>query len=352
MIIGVFALVVLSGWKAETADLELPVPKGWSFDPSVAKPYPLAPAQGRSCRNAIWFDFIPGAALDDAKRLIETESLDVTAAVRRWGDHTYRPMQLTKRPALSMRAGEDRTVYLLAFDHGTLIAQSMAQGAQPADCVPFQDEVAAHLVELFFAPGVQERVKLIGRTQKPPLPKRLAPVPDTLDEALTMLEQKLDAASLAEIRSSKDEQSMIRLHHGLGRGLRNEWGLWSGSPLAKFFEARGVLHPDDMSGIVLTSLWRKVHGAPIGLEEQTGAARRYWELRRPPGQSKPCADGGVPAPLMQLEATDRVVQMFTCGKEYRAWELDAGWYAPGAKLRQRTQALRGQGNIVSAPLDE
>ena len=137
-----------------------------------------------------------------------------------------------------------------------------------------------------------------------------------------------------------------------GRCLRNAWGLWGGSPLAKFFNTRGVHHPDDMSGIIMTSLWRRLHGAPIKLEEQAAAAKRYWDLRRPPNPLKPCPDGGAPAALMQLDATDRVVQMFACGKELRAWELDAGWYAPDEKVRKRTEALRREGNVVSAPLGE
>jgi hypothetical protein len=39
----------------------------------------------------------------------------------------------------------------------------------------------------------------------------------------------------------------------------------------------GIQHPDDMSGIVLDSYWRKLHGEPIALQEQVDSYKQYWE---------------------------------------------------------------------------
>ncbi len=58
------------------------------------------------------------------------------------------------------------------------------------------------------------------------------------------------------------------VHHGLGRYLRNNWGLWGRSKLAENLSQMGVFHPDDMSGIILDSYQRKLKGEAIKLEEQ------------------------------------------------------------------------------------
>lgn len=341
-------LSVLGGWKAYTADVTLPVPKGWRFDPNVMQPSPSVRSKDGSCSNAIWFDFIPGASLDLAKQLIATESIEVTAAIRRWDEQTYADVVLAKHAAVVFRVGE-RSVYVVPLDEGVLVAQAMAQGRKPEACLSLQDGVAATLVELFFAPAVQESVRRIAKTEKPPALKRLEPVPNDLPEALELLTKLCDAETLAQLRASKEETEMYRLHHGLGTGLRNRWGLWGGSPLAKRFQAMGVFHPDDMSAIILRSFWRKLHDRPIELETQAAAARRYWALRQPPAAAGACA--GAKA-LFGLEAPDRFVHVYSCGRGYQAYELDAGWYAPDAKLKKRIEVLRREGDLISAPLEE
>ncbi|MES2460743.1 MAG: DUF6794 domain-containing protein, partial [Armatimonadota bacterium] len=41
--------------------------------------------------------------------------------------------------------------------------------------------------------------------------------------------------------------------------------------------ARGIHHPDDMSGILLTSFWRSLNGKPLLLEAQIQEYQAYWE---------------------------------------------------------------------------
>jgi glutathione peroxidase-family protein len=85
----------------------------------------------------------------------------------------------------------------------------------------------------------------------------------------------LSPALLNEIRL-KSEKDMILYHHGFGTWLRNYWGLWAGSRLAQYFNQIGIHHPDDMSGIILTSFWRHLHSQPIKLEEQVEYYKEYW----------------------------------------------------------------------------
>ena len=50
--------------------------------------------------------------------------------------------------------------------------------------------------------------------------------------------------------------------------MQEHWGLATGGPLAQYFEARGLDHPDDMAAVILTSLWRTLHYRSIRLDEQ------------------------------------------------------------------------------------
>src|SRR5262249_21356732 len=72
-------------------------------------------------------------------------------------------------------------------------------------------------------------------------------------------------------------QETARYHLGLGMNLRNGWGLWSGSRLAKYFNGMGLFHPDDMSGVILDSYWRRKNGKPLDVEDQVAKYKEFWE---------------------------------------------------------------------------
>lgn len=92
-------------------------------------------------------------------------------------------------------------------------------------------------------------------------------VPRDLDDALSTLRRLLPAESLAALAAG-EESDVARHHHGLGTWLRNCWGLWTGSRLAAAFNQLGITHPDDMSAIVLRSLYRQLRNQPIDLPAQ------------------------------------------------------------------------------------
>lgn len=81
-------------------------------------------------------------------------------------------------------------------------------------------------------------------------------IPKTLDETVVALDEMLsDEAKrqVAECQTAEEvEKLIISAHHGLGRTLRNKWGLWGdNSPLKAELKAAGVHHPDDMSHAIL-----------------------------------------------------------------------------------------------------
>ena len=73
-------------------------------------------------------------------------------------------------------------------------------------------------------------------------------VPKTVDEAISAL----DAMLSDEDKDYIKEHGAISMHSDLGRWIRNEWGLWTGSELKTTLEAAGFHHPDDMSHHILS----------------------------------------------------------------------------------------------------
>ena len=75
------------------------------------------------------------------------------------------------------------------------------------------------------------------------------PVPKTVDEAISTLVKILSD----EDREYLLENGAISMHDSLGRWIRNEWGLWTGSELKDELMKmnKGLNHPDDMSNYII-----------------------------------------------------------------------------------------------------
>ena len=114
-------------------------------------------------------------------------------------------------------------------------------------------------------------------------------IPTDLNDCFAELRKTLEPDLLDEMMS-RTEKEMVRYHMGVGLWMRNSWGLWRRSRLARNFNNLGIYHPDDMSGIVLISFWRHLHDEPIRLEEQVKHYQEYWKN---PEQSLQRAEGHV-----------------------------------------------------------
>lgn len=101
-------------------------------------------------------------------------------------------------------------------------------------------------------------------------------IPTDLDDCFRQLKKILKPEDIHQIRN-RTEKDMSEYHFGLGMWLRNNWGLWAGSRLAKWFNEKGVFHPDDMSGVILDSFWRHLNEKPIDLEGQVKGYQQYWK---------------------------------------------------------------------------
>ncbi|MFZ1685684.1 MAG: DUF6794 domain-containing protein [Candidatus Zixiibacteriota bacterium] len=101
-------------------------------------------------------------------------------------------------------------------------------------------------------------------------------IPSDLNDCLAYLDTTLTPVDLDSLRQWHEDE-MPRAHMNLGLWLRNNWGLWKGSRLSEWFNKHDIWHPDDMSGIILTSYWRHLHNRPIELDAQIAGYIEYWK---------------------------------------------------------------------------
>lgn len=102
-------------------------------------------------------------------------------------------------------------------------------------------------------------------------------IPKNLEDCFREIDLAWDEKNRNEIKSMTEEQFLGNSHFGMGMWIRNNWGLWGGSRLALYFNDLGIFHPDDMSGIILTSYYRKLKGYDIELNEQIKYYKNYWK---------------------------------------------------------------------------
>ena len=101
-----------------------------------------------------------------------------------------------------------------------------------------------------------------------------ANAPKTLTEALNYLETEIDCANL----ECFNKEGIRPTWHFSGRmAMRNAWGLWTkDAPLVKYFKRFGIWRADDMSGIIMTCLIRRLKGEPLLVKDQVRAIKAYW----------------------------------------------------------------------------
>lgn len=76
-------------------------------------------------------------------------------------------------------------------------------------------------------------------------------IPKDLGDCFIELDKMLSEVDKKEIKELLKREDTLKFHMGLGMWMRNNWGLWGGSRLQKYFTDRKIRHPDDMSSVVL-----------------------------------------------------------------------------------------------------
>jgi hypothetical protein len=103
-------------------------------------------------------------------------------------------------------------------------------------------------------------------------------IPKNLEEALSYLNCQWSENDKLAFKSNDENEATGGLHFGTGTAIRNNWGLWKKkTSLVKYFNKRGIFHPDDMTGIIFTSFHRMLNNKPIDLNKQIEYYKDYWK---------------------------------------------------------------------------
>lgn len=105
-------------------------------------------------------------------------------------------------------------------------------------------------------------------------------IPKNLNEAISQLDILFTSKDKKEIFDMTEEEYLANSHFLTGVLIRNNWGLWGGQELAKYFNKIGILHPDDMSGIILCCYYRHLHNQDYKLVEQIKSYKDYWNKQK------------------------------------------------------------------------
>ncbi len=88
--------------------------------------------------------------------------------------------------------------------------------------------------------------------------RKIVNTPNNLKEAHTELIRLLPADVVSQMKQGSQDD-MIQYHFSIGMWIRNKWGLWQGSMLSKYLDSLGVKEPDEQSGVILNTFWRRLN---------------------------------------------------------------------------------------------
>lgn len=111
-------------------------------------------------------------------------------------------------------------------------------------------------------------------------------IPKDIEDCFKQIDSFWNDSTKVKIKQWTEEEFSGRAHHGFGMWMRNNWQLWGGSRLSKYFNDLGIYHPDDMSGIILDSYHRYLLGKEIKLEEQIKFYQDYWKKEKEQNEKK------------------------------------------------------------------
>jgi hypothetical protein len=103
-------------------------------------------------------------------------------------------------------------------------------------------------------------------------------IPYNLHSAFKQIDKIVKPKERELIKSKSEKELTALTHHGLGRWIRNNWGLWQGEgDMYEYMIELGLKHPDDMSGLILTSYIRHVKGEDLNVVGEVERYREYWK---------------------------------------------------------------------------
>lgn len=94
-------------------------------------------------------------------------------------------------------------------------------------------------------------------------------IPANIEECMQQLDNMMDHNSKENFKIQEESKAVASAYiFNPGIWVRNNWGLWGGSRLQKYFSDQGVNEPEAMSWIILTCYYHHQNGKPVDIEKQ------------------------------------------------------------------------------------
>ncbi len=107
-------------------------------------------------------------------------------------------------------------------------------------------------------------------------------IPKDIEDCFKQIDKFWSDSTKIKIKQLTEEKFSSNAHLSFGMWMRNNWQLWGGSRLSKYFNDKGIYHPDDMSGIILDSYHRYLTGKDIQLDKQIEFYQLYYKVNKEP----------------------------------------------------------------------
>lgn len=94
-------------------------------------------------------------------------------------------------------------------------------------------------------------------------------IPRNIKECIVEFDKVYEEKSKETFKNMTEDKAVATAYgYGPGLWIRNNWGLWGGSRLQKYFIDLEITDPEAMSWIILTSYHRSINGKEIDFEKQ------------------------------------------------------------------------------------
>lgn len=102
--------------------------------------------------------------------------------------------------------------------------------------------------------------------------------PKSIEEAMSYFLTKWTEDEKNQFKNEQEDAAVAELHLSVGMFIRNNWIRHGNGNecLISEFKKLGIFAPDDMSGIILRSLHRKLNNIPIEINNQAKHYINYW----------------------------------------------------------------------------
>src|SRR4051812_19640456 len=88
-------------------------------------------------------------------------------------------------------------------------------------------------------------------------------IPTNIEDCMTRLDILFSDTAKKYFAGKKEKNAVSEFNMMQGIAVRNNWKLWRGSALSKYFNTYKVYRPEDMSYFIFTSYHRKLNNQPI-----------------------------------------------------------------------------------------